>query len=332
MATDLYEGAATLTSKYVNVSGPDSVYAVSGTAFLGKVAGSMTSPVTGVKGYGENTSSGEALGGYFYATSSGTGQPAGVKGEGRSSSSAITYGAVGTADNSSTGAVYGGFFRTYASGTGDRYGVYGLATSYLSATTVGCYAYAQNTTSGTTYAGRFVTTPAGTGVHYGVYAEEVTGGSGAAIYAAGDFVASGTKSAVLRTTKGPRLMSVLESPEVWFEDFGEGQLVNGKAHIELDPMFLETVTINNSNPMKVFVQLEGDCNGVYVAKGTTGFDVNELRGGTSNTAFSYRVVAKRRGYETERMRATDIGKEDPNLYPELKAEIEKKHQEEQAQQ
>ena len=53
--------------------------------------------------------------------------------------------------------------------------------------------------------------------------------------------------------------------------------------------------------MKVFVQLEGDCKGVYVQKGATGFDVIELQGGNSNVSFSYRVVAKRKGYEDQRL-------------------------------
>jgi hypothetical protein len=53
--------------------------------------------------------------------------------------------------------------------------------------------------------------------------------------------------------------------------------------------------------MKVFVQLEGDCKGVYVTKSTTGFDAKELQNGTSSVAFSYRVVAKRKGFEDVRL-------------------------------
>ena len=136
----------------------------------------------------------------------------------------------------------------------------------------------------------------------------------------------------MKTSKGHRLLSVIESPEVWFEDFGDGRLENGRTHIELDALFLETVTINADHPMKVFVQLEGDCNGVFVTKGTTGFDVDELKSGSSNTPFSYRLVAKRKGYENERMRETDVGYDDPTLYPELQVEIDKAYQEERQQQ
>ena len=152
------------------------------------------------------------------------------------------------------------------------------------------------------------------------------------MYAAGDFAGSGAKYAVVKTGKGHRLLSCMESPEIWFEDFGEGWLLNGKAHIELDPLFLETVTINAEHPMQVFVQLhDQNCKGTAVKRGATGFDVIELLGGTSDASFSYRIMAKRKGYENERMRETDVGYDDPTLYPELQAEIDKKHEEEKRQ-
>lgn len=95
-----------------------------------------------------------------------------------------------------------------------------------------------------------------------------------------------------------------EAAEVSFTDYGEARLANGKAHIELDPVFLQTVTIDEAHPMRVFVQLEGDCNGVFVTTKTTGgFDVVELAGGSSDAVFTYRVVGKRRLYEDERLAA-----------------------------
>ncbi|MEO0228012.1 MAG: hypothetical protein ABIL70_08210, partial [candidate division WOR-3 bacterium] len=143
----------------------------------------------------------------------------------------------------------------------------------------------------------------------GAYAGYFDGGSntGGGIYVIGTFTATGTKSAVVPTSKGDRLLYAQESPENWFEDFGEGQLMNGKAHIEIDPLFLETVTISEEHPMKVFVQLKDDCYGVYVKVGKTGFDVIELQNGTSNAAFSYRVVAKRKGFENARLEQFETG-------------------------
>jgi len=93
-----------------------------------------------------------------------------------------------------------------------------------------------------------------------------------------------------------------ESAEVWFTDYGTGRLTRGRTHIELDATFLETVTIDAAHPMMVWVQLEDDCNGVFVSnKSATGFDVVELKDGRSDAAFSYRVVCKRHHYEDERL-------------------------------
>lgn len=74
--------------------------------------------------------------------------------------------------------------------------------------------------------------------------------------------------------------------------------------------------------MQVFIQLREDCKGTYVQASKTSFDVFEVQNGSSNAFFSYRVMAKRRGYEDERFRETDVGYDDPNLYPELRARME----------
>lgn len=290
--------------------------------------GASNAYVFGVYGYGSNVSSGEAHGGYFVTSEEGTGMHYGVRAEGYGASTGRVCGVHGFGTNYGSARVYGGRFLASSEGTGDHYGVVGVAYGAASAPVYGAYAYGENTSSGDVYGAYFTALPAGTGVHYGVYAQEAAGGSGAAVYAAGDLVASGNKSAVLRTSRGHRLMSVIESPEVWFEDFGEGQLVNGRAHVELDPLFLETVTINAEHPMKVFIQLRDDCRGTYVKASTTGFDVFELQGGTSNASFSYRVVAKRKGYEGQRLEETAVGEEDPTLYPELRENIERMFEEE----
>jgi hypothetical protein len=93
-----------------------------------------------------------------------------------------------------------------------------------------------------------------------------------------------------------------EAAEVYFNDYGEARLSNGRAHIELDSKFVQTVTVDQAHSMKVFVQLEGDCKGVYVAnKSSSGFDVVELQDGNSNARLTYRVVCKRKYYEDERL-------------------------------
>jgi hypothetical protein len=90
------------------------------------------------------------------------------------------------------------------------------------------------------------------------------------------------------------VLSCPEAPENLFQDYGTGKLVNGKAHILIDPIFAKNIVVSEKHPIKVFIQLEGDCKGVYVAnKSQHGFDVVELAGGTSNTAFSWSIVANR---------------------------------------
>jgi len=58
--------------------------------------------------------------------------------------------------------------------------------------------------------------------------------------------------------------------------------------------------------MHVFIQMEGSSNGVFVVKGQDGFDVIEEGRRSSDAAFSYRVLAKRVGYEDLRLRPVDL--------------------------
>jgi hypothetical protein len=131
---------------------------------------------------------------------------------------------------------------------------------------------------------------------YGVF-------SGGNLFVNGNSTVTGAKSAIVPTSQGDRKFYSQESPEVWFEDFGEGQLAGGTVHIDLAPLFLETVTIDDQHPMKVFIQLNDDCNGVYVQRQATGFQVMELSNGNSSAHFSYRVVAKRKGFADTRLEA-----------------------------
>ena len=117
----------------------------------------------------------------------------------------------------------------------------------------------------------------------------------------GDTVARGSKSAAvpLKTGQMVKVFS-MESPEVWFEDFGSGQLMGGLAIIHLDPKFGQTA--NLAKDYHVFVTPKGDCKGLFVANETKdGFEVRELSGGQSSISFDYRIVAHRNGYETMRL-------------------------------
>jgi hypothetical protein len=93
---------------------------------------------------------------------------------------------------------------------------------------------------------------------------------------------------------------VLESPGVWFEDYGSGGLVSRVATVNIDPACAQTV--NTGVEYDVFLTPDGDCEGLYVtARTATGFEMRELQHGMSNVAFDYRIIALRRGYETKRL-------------------------------
>ncbi len=251
----------------------------SGVSVISAISTAASGPGWGVFGRSHSTDSQNAYGVYGLAS----GQGSGVKGENASTAGYGVYG-----ENAAAGGT--GICGVSSAASGNGVGVWGAADS----------------TDGSA-AGVVGFSPSGVGVR-GVSRDSngVVGWStySYAIYAIGDIGASGNKTAIVATSQGHRKLYAQESPEVWFEDFGEGQLKGGIAYIDLDPLFLETVTINDQQPLKVFIQLNDDCNGVYVQRQATGFEVKELRAGTSSARFTYRVVAKRKGYETARLEAS----------------------------
>ena len=94
-------------------------------------------------------------------------------------------------------------------------------------------------------------------------------------------------------------MSAIESPQNWFEDFGEAELVNGAAVVQLDPTY--TQTVNADTRYQVFLTPYGDCKGLYVTNRTaTSFEVRELGGGAASLSFGYRIAVLRKNYENVR--------------------------------
>lgn len=97
-----------------------------------------------------------------------------------------------------------------------------------------------------------------------------------------------------KATDSKKIMFAPEAPEVLFEDYGTGQLNNGETTIAIDPIFAKNIFVDEKHPLKVFIQLEGDCNGVFVTnKSKSGFTVKELAGGRSNVSFSWHIVGNR---------------------------------------
>ena len=110
----------------------------------------------------------------------------------------------------------------------------------------------------------------------------------------------GIASTIMSTSKGEVALACPESPEAWIEDFGSGSVAEGKSHIDLDPMYLDCVTVNDDHPLKVFVHSTSPAaQQFYVEKGKNGFDVVFVGDGAEKVSatFDYKVVAKWRGNE-----------------------------------
>jgi hypothetical protein len=222
----------------------------------------------------------------------------GVKGVSASASTmnAPTGGIFGSNTNTSTGAPVFGVVGTVNSSFVNSAGVYGLNQAGSSGAGV----------LGNGFIGVLGMTnvTGGYGI-YGVsnsplaYSGYFTGGEG--VYIVGNYTATGLKNAIVPVGNEWRKLYCEEAAEVYFTDYGSGTLTNGRAHIELDPTFLQTVTIDATHLIKVFIEMNSETNGVYVSKSATGFDVIENGGGTSSGTFDYRIVAKRKGYEGVRM-------------------------------
>lgn len=112
---------------------------------------------------------------------------------------------------------------------------------------------------------------------------------------------SGSVTEVLKTDDGEsKAVYAVASAENWIEDAGTAQLSGGAARVSLEALFGQTV--NAAVDYHVFLTPNGDCRGLYVAsKSAKGFEVRELGGGHANISFDYRIMAKRKGFETARL-------------------------------
>lgn len=172
-------------------------------------------------------------------------------------------------------------------GTGTQYGVMGFATTMVNTNGTGnnSATLGANGSAG----GYFEVQSAGvaqTWAYVGVRDNTATNRK---------IIGPGTVNTIVKNPTGKLVaLSCPEAPENLFQDYGQGQLINGKAHIIIDPTFAMNILVNEKHPLRVFVQLEGNCKGVFVTNKTSNsFDVEELDGGTSNTAFVYTIVANR---------------------------------------
>jgi hypothetical protein len=136
----------------------------------------------------------------------------------------------------------------------------------------------------------------------------------------GDLQVRGAKSAAVAHPDGShRLLYALENPQSWFEDFGRSRISQGRARVELDSDFAALVQTTDYH---VFLTPEGDSNGLYVrGRNSDSFEVCEQQGGKSDLAFTYRVVAKRKDIEVERLQRMEASPPPEPVQPPLPEEL-----------
>ena len=118
------------------------------------------------------------------------------------------------------------------------------------------------------------------------------------LYVNGSFTASGMKCRAVEGTKyGTLYFNAVESGTADFTDRGEGLLVNGPCHVELNPKWLAGVTIDDTHPMQVTITAYYGPHGgqEHVQRAKTGFTLIDPSG--SNAMFGWRVEAHQKGYE-----------------------------------
>jgi len=113
----------------------------------------------------------------------------------------------------------------------------------------------------------------------------------------GDFDVVGTKDCVVNATDGKKyVFSVIESPEVWFEEKLSGKIIDGLCEIILDERFIASTVIDEGHPLHVIVTNTADENNLWVEK----FFDKVIIHGTNNSTFDITISAKRLNYEDKR--------------------------------
>jgi len=257
-----------------------------------------------------------------------------------SSTAGFAYGALGHSESSDGVGVYG----YAAAGSGNADGVYGKSESTSGTGISGWAAAASGSTQGVygvsdspNGTGVLGFAPSNTGMNIGVHGQSastdgtgvfgwatassgVTIGvlgqsdspSGYGVFYVGGLAGTGTKSAIVDTESyGWRHLYAIESPGNWFEDFGSAQLTQGEALVAIEAIYAETV--NLAEEYHVFLTPLGDCALYVSSKTESEFTVRAMGGLPCNTAFDYRIVARRLSYEDSRLEpASDLQLEPPS--------------------
>jgi len=288
---DKFEIIATATMPYA-ING----YAGSGVGVYGQATGAngigvygITNQANGIGVGGENTTADGTAGFFLNSAAVGGGTGDAVFGQ---TSQAGGFGVWGVNNNTQAGTNPVGV----AGSGGTTYGVYvtGGGGGSFAGRAIGVAGFKIGNLTNGQGGGYFTGDATGTGpftiTHY-AYVAYRTGGTNYKINGTGSV---STIVDGLNGRQDRRNMFAPEMPEILFMDVGQAQLQGGRAYIQLDPIFAKNIVVNEQHPLRVFIQLEDECNGVRVTnKSQHGFEVIELNGGTSNARFTYFVIANR---------------------------------------
>jgi len=323
----------TLNGKYAQLATGNYFSSTSGSTFNGPITGNSASTMYAIQG---NTSSGIAVQGYATSTNGWgiNGYATGLDGigvYGNAVANADSNGnfpvgvqghvlqgtaVLGVQDEATPGlaSVFGrnssvsGMYTVYKNQGNISAGVWGDAVNGTNTVPSGVFGTTDNG-----YGGAFNNNSAIWPAVYGFNAS--TGGTGlfkvamlgspqgtCGVGEGGNLSCTGQVKMLVSAGGGTRTVETysVQSPENWMEDFGSGSLSGGAVVVTIDAAFAETVSGDAS--YKVFLTPNGESKGLYVTNKTaTSFEVRESGGGTASIGFDYRIVAKRRGFEAQRM-------------------------------
>jgi hypothetical protein len=245
----------------------------------GEVDINSTSWAFAVQGWGSNSSSGDAYGGYFRADTPGSGEHIGVYGGADGSTVSTVYGVKGFGRNDSSAEVYGGYFDTSDFGTGDHYGVYSYGRGGTGANAYGVYGRASG---GANAYGVYGYAFGATGNNYGIYN------------------ASGTKSWVNPDPEDPEksiVYATLEGGENGTYYAGRAKLENGKAVITLPDHFRKVTSPDHPVIVQVTPRSAASMGLAVTRSSNSEIIVEELYGGNGDYEFDYFAKGIRLGYE-----------------------------------
>ena len=95
---------------------------------------------------------------------------------------------------------------------------------------------------------------------------------------------------------------IVSSTEQWLEHIGEGKIVDGQCRIDLPKDFLESVTIDEQNPVEISITPYAPIGNYWVERQQNKFIVHS----DSDGQFMYKVHAKIRGFENAEIEPVDL--------------------------